>query len=157
MNHLVRSALNGAFAGGVATTLMTGVMKLWQWAGFYQAEIPPVEITQTALETAGLSASVGEAEETALVGFNHWAFGMVAGALFGTLHRLLRVPLAAPVHGTIFGLLVWLVSYAGWIPALRLIPAPWNQRPQEALMPAVAHVVYGVTLGETFRAMEDRD
>ena len=157
MNHLVRSALNGAFAGGVATTLMTGVMKLGQSAGLYQDEIPPVAITQNALDTAGLSQKVGDGEETALAGVSHWAFGMIAGALFGALHRLLRVPLAAPVHGTIFGLLVWLVSYAGWIPALRLFPAPWNQRPREALMPVVAHVVYGAALGATFGVMEHRD
>ena len=157
MNYLVRAALRGAFAGAVATTLMTGVMKLWQWAGFYRAAIPPVAIVESALDAAGVEQSVDEAAEVALAGVGHWAFGMIAGALFATLHKLLRIPVSAPLHGTLFGLLVWLGSYAGWIPALRLIPAPWNQRPREALMPAVAHVVYGAALGATFDVMDQRD
>ncbi len=156
MARIDRSAMYGAVAGGVATTLMTIFMKASQWTGLYRDEIPPEKITKRALRFVGLGGRMNNASETALTGVAHWAFGMAGGAVFGVLHRFLRLPISAPIHGLIFGLLVWFVSYMGWIPALRLLRHPKDQRRDQALMPVLAHVVYGASLGAAFDRLEGR-
>lgn len=150
------AALNGALAGGVATTLMTVFMKASQWTGLYRDAIPPEKITKRMLRAVGMSAHTNAASETALTAAGHWAFGMAGGAIFGVLHRFLRLPISAPVHGLIFGLLVWFVSYMGWIPAVGLLRHPKRQRWDQALMPALAHIVYGASLGVAFDRLAGR-
>jgi XapX domain-containing protein len=157
MNDVVRAALDGTVAGAGATTLMTGFMKGSQWVGYYRDEIPPEKVTKGILRQAGAGSAVDEEhEQNLLATIGHWGFGMAAGALFGVLHTILRLPIPAPVHGTIFGLLVWLVSYMGWIPAANLIPPPTQQQREKARMPFYAHIVFGLSLGALFRAAERR-
>jgi hypothetical protein len=157
MNGVARAALDGALAGAGATTLMTGFMKGSQWAGYYQDEIPPEKITKRSLWRAGASEAVDEeAEQVILTGLGHWAFGMVGGGIFGVLHKLLPVPVPATLHGLVFGLLVWYVSYKGWIPATGLIAPPERQPREIARMPLYAHVVYGSTLGALFSSAQRR-
>lgn len=154
MNRIGRAAAGGAVAGGIATTAMTVFMKLAQWTGLYRDEIPPKKITGRALAAVGARARLDEEAETALTAAGHWAFGMLGGALFGGLHKLLRLPIPTFVHGIIFGLLVWLVSYLGWLPAAGLLRHPAHQRRDQALMPLLAHVVYGASLGAAFETVD---
>src|SRR3712207_2943075 len=155
MHLLARAAMNGSIAGAVATTTMTMFMRATQRVGFYQKELPPTKVTRAATKTLGLQRFVSAEQETVLTGIGHWAFGMVGGALFGIASRATdRVP-ALP-GGLMFGLLVWAVSYMGWVPALGILPQPWNQRAAHGLMPLYAHVVYGATLGWVFRRLEQR-
>lgn len=55
-----------------------------------------------------------------------------------------------------FGLLLWAAGYLGWLPAAGVLPQPWRQRAGDALTPAAAHVVYGLTLGLVERALRGR-
>ncbi len=87
---------------------------------------------------------------------NHWAFGTVAGTLFGAACQVLRVPVPAALQGIVFGLVVWFTSYMGWIPATGLMRHPRHQRTDQALMPLLAHAVYGITLGIAVGALERR-
>jgi uncharacterized membrane protein YagU involved in acid resistance len=135
---------------------MTAFMKMSQWTGLYRDELPPAKITQAALDAAGMRAGVDDATETALTVANHWAFGTVAGTLFGAVSPVLRLPLPPALQGTVFGLVVWFISYMGWVPAAGLMRHPRQQRLDQALMPLLAHVVYGLTLGMAFGALERR-
>jgi hypothetical protein len=47
---------------------------------------------------------------------------------------------------------VWLGSYAGWIPALDLLPPPDRDRRGRPPSMIVAHWVYGAALGASLRA-----
>lgn len=49
------------------------------------------------------------------------------------------------------GLAIWLVSYFGWIPALRTLAPPSEDRPGRAWTMFAAHVVYGATLSALWR------
>jgi len=155
MQPLIRAAMNGSIAGALATTTMTGFMRLTQQIGLYQKELPPTKVTRAATKTLGVERFVSSEGETLLTGLAHWAFGMVGGAIFGAASKKSHwVP--ARFGGLVFGLLVWVVSYMGWIPALRILPMPWNERGKHGLMPFVAHVIYGTTLGIVVRKLEQR-
>ena len=155
MQFSPRTLRDGAVAGALATTVMTAFMKAVQWSGFYRDDaLPPEKITERVLDKTGVSAETDQRDETLIFVAAHWAFGMVAGALFGLLHRRLRPPVPTLVHGTIFGLLVWLVSYPGWVPALGLMRSPRRQRQDQAALPFLAHVVYGASLGLSFQSLD---
>jgi hypothetical protein len=57
------------------------------------------------------------------------------------------VPRSTATRGVAFALGVWAASYAGWIPALGLLPPPGRDNPRRAWTTATAHVVYGAVLG----------
>lgn len=155
MHSLIRAAINGSIAGAVATTTMTAFMRLTQQTGLYQKELPPTKVTRAATKTLGIRHFVSSEEETLLTGIMHWAFGMVGGACFGIASKASdRMP--ARSGGLVFGLLVWAVSYMGWVPALGILPMPWNERGKHGLMPLFAHVIYGATLGMVFDRLEQR-
>lgn len=66
----------------------------------------------------------------------------------GWLHHAAR----GVVAGTAFGIVVWLVSYVGWIAALRIMPPPTRDDLDRVVPVHAAHWIYGATLG----AVEER-
>jgi hypothetical protein len=154
MNRNLQAMKHGAYAGALATTAMTAVMKAGQWMGFYRLEIAPKQITEHALDKAGLRRETSEDEEILLTALNHGAYGTGSGILFGLLRRRLDLPVPGSIQGIGFALGIWVVSYMGWVPAVGLMPAVWNQRRDRAIELLLAHVVYGATLGFSFDALE---
>jgi Family of unknown function (DUF6789) len=151
MGGLVSAVTRRLVAGGVAGLLATLVMSAFmEWArrSGWLREHPPEEITERALQQAGASVSVSVKDTTATAA--HLAFGVGAGAAYGLLpasrHRRLRA-----VAGVGYGLGIWAVSYAGWAPALRLMPSPTEDRSESQAAIVASHVVYGAVLGATFR------
>jgi hypothetical protein len=93
---------------------------------------------------------------------NHFAFGGACGALFGLAHEVWRVraPSTSGVRGhrtpllagLAFGTAVWAVSYAGWVPAFGIMPAPQDDRPGRPTSMVVAHWVFGGVLAKIVAA-----
>src|SRR5215203_3163102 len=128
MGGLVRAATRRLVAGGVAgllaTLVMSAFMELARRSGWLRKH-PPEEITERALQQAGAPVSEPVKDTTATAA--HLAFGAGAGVAYGLLPaprgRRLRM-----VAGVGYGLGIWAVSYAGWAPALRLMPSPTEDR-----------------------------
>jgi uncharacterized membrane protein YagU involved in acid resistance len=63
----------------------------------------------------------------------------------------------ASLRGALAGLALWVGSYLGWLPAVGILrPAtrhPWRRN----LLMIVAHIVWGVTLGEMTRKLTERE
>jgi hypothetical protein len=78
----------------------------------------------------------------------HLAFGAGSGVAFALLQRQLRSRYASGAQGMAFALLIWLVSYKGWVPALRIMPSAEQDRPGRVMTMIAAHLVYGATLGD---------
>jgi uncharacterized membrane protein YagU involved in acid resistance len=61
------------------------------------------------------------------------------------------------LKGALTGLAVWAGSYLGWLPAAGILrPAtrhPWRRN----LLMIIAHVIWGVTLGEVVRKLTESD
>lgn len=137
------AASEGALGGAIGTVAFTGWMKAAQRAGLL-GELPPRKIARKALEQVTTPSKPTIELATALT---HLGFGVATGALFGALsHRLHpRVPGAA--QGAAFGALVWAVSYAGWVPALDIMPNPARDRPDRPWVMFLGHLVFGGILG----------
>lgn len=135
----------GIRGGVLATLAMSAVMLAGQRAGL-MGQQPPEKIAARVLDAAGGDGSHRAARKP-LAALGHLGFGAATGALFGFLHRQLRLGVPAGLHGIIFALGVWAVSYRGWVPALGIMPPPERDRPGRPIVMIIAHVVYGAVLG----------
>lgn len=138
----IREGLGGGVLGTLA---MSAVMLVGQRAGL-MGEQPPEKIAARVLEAAGQEGGDPAARKP-LAALFHLGFGAATGVLFGFLHRHLRLGIPAELHGIIFALGLWAVSYEGWLPVLGIMPPPERDRPGRPIVMILAHVVYGAVLG----------
>jgi uncharacterized membrane protein YagU involved in acid resistance len=124
---------------------MTAVTLAAQAGGLLNSQ-PPARITAALLDALGVQQRRGAVlgVSTALL---HLGFGASVGSVFALLHRSLRLPLLPAVQGVVYGVVVWAASYAGWVPALGILPPPMHDRPGRPVAMVVAHGVYGMALG----------
>jgi len=130
---------------------MSIVMKISERAGL-MGQQPPKRIVERGMASAGEPPNPDAVD--ALAGIAHLVFGTVSGAVFGLV--ISSQPRIAHRFAMPWALAIWLVSYFGWIPALRLLPPPPQDRPGRAWTMLVAHVVYGATLGALWRQLSRR-
>jgi len=138
------SIIAGVWQGAVGTVAMSVVMLGAQRLGLLGKQ-PPEEIVEHGLRR-GLGVRAGETVENCLAVAAHIGFGASAGAVFAGLHRSVRQPPSA-LTGMVYGLLIWLASYSGWVPALRIMPPPSRDRPGRPATMILAHLAYGGVLG----------
>lgn len=142
---------DGAVAGVRATAAMSAAMGVAQKAGLMGKQ-PPKKITESMLER--LEMDTGEVGTNAASSVAHLAFGVAAGALFAAGRSLIGQRGPALVEGVTFGILLWALSYKGWIPRLGLMQPPERDRPGRPASMIAAHAIYGAVLG---RALERRE
>ena len=156
-NVSLQRLLQGALAGFVATAPMSLSM-LIGWRLLPKREkyhLPPRLITERITEHAGIEEHLGEKELIGLTVFSHFGYG----AFFGWVYALFeqRIPLPSSVKGALAGVALWAGSYLGWLPAMGILtPAtrhPWRRN----LLMIVAHVIWGVTLGEGLRKLNSNE
>jgi hypothetical protein len=136
----VRQTVAGGLGGTAATLVMTGWMGLSQATGRH-GELPPKRLVRRLARRAGIPARRHGPGTQIASAAAHLGFGASAGALYGTVVRRSSLPRA-----TAFALAIWAVSYAGWVPALGLLPPPSRDNPRRAWTTLTAHVVYGSVL-----------
>ena len=142
--------LYGATAGTVATLPMSLLMLSAQKMGLMGKQ-PPEKITEAALDA--VDEPVQEPVEDLLSVVNHFAFGAVAGGLYGGLRRDQMSQIA---QGMVFGTGVWSVSYMGWVPALGIMPPATRDRDGRPESMFAAHLVFGACLGALTDWLEER-
>ena len=147
--------LKGAIAGAVATVPMTIVMtRLFRELPKPQqrAPLPPVQITAELAERAHARGHLTGNRLTAAALLAHFAYGAATGAPYPTLAQRTRV--TPMITGPLYGVGIWVVSYLGWIPALRILP-PATEHPKgrNGLL-LVAHVVWGAALAASVGFLE---
>lgn len=120
------------------TAVMLGAQRLGRLG-----RMPPARIADAGLDAAGAEeapAPVRRATTAAL----HLGFGAAAGALYAWGSA--RLGRRGPLAGAAFGTAVWAASYAGWVPALGILPPPHRDRPGRPASMILAHWVYGAAL-----------
>lgn len=142
---LLQRAIRGAAAGAAATAAMTTVFGAAGASGLIHRQ-PPEKIVRT------LFPSLPTTGREALALASHFGYGMSGGALYACL-----VPphFQDPGTGTVFGAMVWLAGYEGWLPAIGILPPAHKDRPGRAASVYVAHLVYGWTLGWAARRLRE--
>jgi len=152
-----RKLLKGAAAGFVATAPMSLTM-LVGWKLLPEREkyhLPPRLITEEITERMGIEEDLTENQLAGLTVLSHFGYGAFFGALYASSSE--RVPVHSSLKGALAGLGVWVGSYLGWLPAMGILsPAtrhPWRRN----LLMIVAHIVWGVMLGEITRKLIEVD
>jgi hypothetical protein len=130
-----RSAV-GALSGLQATLPMTAVLVAASRRGLLD-ELPPLKIVHHLLP--GLDERT--ARELAAVA--HAAYGAGAGAVLAALAPAAPLKRRATVG---YALLVWLLSYQGWVPLAGVMPPVVRDRRGRVLSIALAHVVWGAVI-----------
>jgi hypothetical protein len=143
-NALVRRLLVGAGAGALATLPMTAVMIAAQRLGF-MGELPPRKITRAALSWVGLHPRPKNRKRLTML--SHLGYGAACGALFAAMRGERESRLRGAGGGALYASMVWLLSYAGWVPGLGIMPGPTKDRRGRPTSMLLAHAVYGSSLG----------
>jgi hypothetical protein len=150
--HRLNPYLAGAIGGTLATAPMTVAMELLfrRLPPGQQYPLPPRELTMAIANRTGFAPMMPS--ERARVGATlaaHFGYGLFAGALY-PLTFFRRQPRHPLLHGSFYGIVVWALSYLGWVPALKILK-PANQHPrQRRWLMIVVHLLWGaVTAGVT--------
>jgi hypothetical protein len=137
----------GAIAGIVGTAAMTASMRAMhrRLPRGERYPLPPREIVERVLpdETAG-EQPLKIATMTA-----HFGYGAASGAV-ASIADLPRDPLP----GALYGVLVWTVSYFGWIPAAGILKSADHHPVRRNLLMIAAHLVWGSVTFATLRELE---
>lgn len=137
-------------ATGPMTILMEFLHRRLPWVERYA--LPPREITEELAEKAGVGHELQGENKAAVVLLNHFAYGGAAGALYAAVFG--RSPRQGIVKGMGFGVVVWLVSYFGLLPAANMLkPAQEHPARRNALM-LVVHLLWGALLGAFVEMVE---
>lgn len=142
---ILRRLVGGALGGLVATVPMSAGMIAARHAGIL-GEHPPKRLVRSLLPGGGPHKK--RQGEDALATVAHVGFGLVGGATYG-----LFVPrrVVGATSGILYGLVVWAVSYQGWVPAIGAMPPADRDRPGRPATMVAMHVVYGAVLGRLVR------
>lgn len=126
MNRVVHGAIAGFCATMAMTIAMRSLERRLPAADRYP--LPPREITQIALRPENRRAAT-------LTLLAHFGFGAFAGALYGLLPR--NVP------GLLYGPLVWVGSYLGWVPMARILTSATRHPVERNLLMLSVHLIWG--------------
>jgi uncharacterized membrane protein YagU involved in acid resistance len=138
--------LEGALAGGLATICMSLFMYGSKKLGI-QGEHPPKRIMESAFAAAGAEEPrQHKLKLNAAAAAAHIGFGVVSGAAFALLQPKHSSKKLQILEGMGYGLLIWAVSYKGWVPKLNIMPPPERDRPGRVKSMIAAHMVYGSVL-----------
>jgi len=148
----MRPPAQGIVAGTLATGFMSTLMMGAKRAGL-MGGMPPEKITAAFLK--GRNLHVSAAQQDALATLLHFGFGACAGAMFAVVapKRLIaRVPL-----GMAYGTAIWAISYAGWVPALGIMPPASRDRRDRQVVMLAGHLLFGAFLGLLVGGRGSRD
>jgi hypothetical protein len=151
-DSLARTLGRGALAGLAGTAAMSLAMLAAKKTGLL-GKVPPKKITQATLRALGLPRA--HRRDDLVTSLAHVGYGMGGGGLFALLARQLRrrqVEVSRSVSsrvlaGAAFGVGVWALSYAGWVPALGIMAPPHRDRPGRPTSMVLAHLIYGAVVG----------
>lgn len=139
--------LLGATAGLLGTIPMTifmlamhRLLPKWQ-----QYALPPQEITDELADRADLKKRMDNEERLGAAIVSHFGYGAAMGVIYGLISK--RIPLPYLLKGTLFGLVVWVASYLGLLPALRISQSADEEPVRRNLLMIAAHIVWGSTTG----------
>jgi hypothetical protein len=146
-------AIDGAVSGLVATIPMTVAMILIQrllpWTD--RLTLEPRRISDDMLDRSGVEPHLPEQAQKQVSLVAHFGYGAATGVAYGIADDYLPVPRG--LRGPIYGLLVWAASYAGWLPAIGMLPPPHRRPLGRNLLLIVAHLVWGVAAEQTERLL----
>jgi hypothetical protein len=134
-------AVRGVRAGLIATAAMSAALGLAHRIGTIDRQPPQIIVDALVPEEP-------EPRKRRLAALAHFGYGTSAAVAFAvTLPRATW----GITSGTMYGAMVWLAGYEGWLPMMGILPpAHRDDRGRVGTMVA-AHLVFGAALGFVLR------
>jgi putative membrane protein len=138
--------LHGAAAGFAATVPMTLAMEALRatMTREHHRRMPPREIVDRTVHAAGAADEVDRSDRIVLATIAHFAFGALAGAIYGSTIGSRQ---SSVLKGIGYGIGVWAVAYGVGLPSLGLHPSASDDTAERNVTLVASHVVWGATLG----------
>ncbi|MBW3625283.1 MAG: DUF1440 domain-containing protein [Armatimonadetes bacterium] len=144
MTPILSGARGGILASLAMSLFQAGGMKL------FPAPTPeggPDEWTPHYITKSALKAFLKDEPDPdwvkSLSALSHLGYGAFWGALYGLWSGNKNKNIA---RGMAFGLGVWAIGYAGWVPALGILNPPHREHRNREVRLLLAHLVYGAAL-----------
>ena len=140
--------LIGAIAGFAGTLAMTAAMRRMheKLPPEERYPLPPREIIDSS--AAKVEVPIEGAAAKNVTTAAHFAYGAASGALLGAASVTM-----GPVSGAVGGIGIWLGSYMGWIPAVRILKPAMDHPARRNLLMLAAHVVWGAASAVAMREL----
>lgn len=74
----------------------------------------------------------------------HFAYGTIVGAVYAPLAA--EAPGPPPLKGMAFGVLIWVLSYLGWLPMTGLLSSATRHPAERNGLMITAHLVWGTVI-----------
>ena len=158
-------SLAGSAAGLAASIPMLCAMEALRRGLPGQPEshyLPPRKVATGLARKAGIEYRMTERTRKAVTLVGHVSYGAAMGAAYGVIagrthRRAGRNHLPRSVaQGVAWGLAVWALSYAGWLPAAGILPPPHRRSARRNTVIIGSHVVWGAVLGALTDQMRRR-
>jgi len=139
--------LQGALAGFIATVPMTIFMLSTQrfLPKGQRYDLPPEIITKELADRAHIKQHMNKAQILAATTASHFGYGATMGVLYSLLGQRLSLP--SGLKGSLFGLIIWAVSYPALLPLLGFSESSHGETTRRNLMMIAAHLVWGAATG----------
>jgi uncharacterized membrane protein YagU involved in acid resistance len=83
--------------------------------------------------------------------------GLGYGMTFGAVYAMARPKTQRTIlEGALLGIATWAVGYLGWLPAAKLMPPVWKQKPAQVIVPVAEHALYGMATVAGYRWLKER-
>ncbi len=150
----VKRVIRGALAGLVGTTAMTGAMFAIKKAGMAPGEPAPKEIAENLEKKIGVYHQLPKPAFEASWAMLHFGYGTASGTAYA-LAQEGALEVGRPLLvGPLFGVLLWVIGYCGWLPLLGLYPPPTRLPTRKVAAELVAtHLIYGTATAVAHRAL----
>jgi uncharacterized membrane protein YagU involved in acid resistance len=162
----IEVALKGASAGLAGTLVLTVAMRAvaeliaslprsqTEPRGSQDGVAPPAQLVGKIAQ--GLfERDLPPAVQSVLGQTLHWTYGAVWGVVYGIVQGSVGLP--AALHGSVLGLIVWLVGPLGLVPALRLSSQASPRARPQLLRSLMFHQVYGWAVALAFNLLTRDD
>jgi hypothetical protein len=149
----MHAVVQGLSSGALATVPMTLAMAAYRAADADRRgrPLPPTAVACGVARRTGVRPDPGSAAFRAFTTVSHVGYGAAMGAVFAGIRAAApgigRRASSSVAAGVAFGLGVWAGSYAGWLPALGIVPPPRRQPEGFNRQLVVSHVCFGGALG----------
>jgi uncharacterized membrane protein YagU involved in acid resistance len=153
----VKPIIRGALAGFIGTALMTGAMFLVKKAEMAPGELAPKEVTENLEKKIGVYDRLPKpAFEVSWI-MLHFGYGMASGAAYALAQEKTPDLNRPGLIGLLFGVLLWVIGYCGWLPVLGLYPSPTRlSKGKVGAELITTHLVYGTTTAVAHRVLSTR-
>jgi hypothetical protein len=138
--------MRGAAAGFAATVPMSLAMEALRAAlsREHHRRMPPREIVDRTVDMSAAGNEVDRSDRVVLTTIAHFAFGALAGAVYGATLGSRR---SSALKGIAYGIGVWGLTYGAALPALGLHPPASDDTKARNVTLVASHVLWGATLG----------